>query len=124
MPHSTRRRHTLLASLLLLLTLLTTHVSAFGFFDFFGDDSQQQQQQQQRQEQQRNPQASSQTCQRYQCPETPHCVPQPKDCPCPNPAEQKCWVGEWYVCTRGDRECGEVVPPTDGRPGKRHVDEL
>ncbi|KAJ3152506.1 hypothetical protein HDU89_001193 [Geranomyces variabilis] len=111
----------LLSLLLLTFLSLAPPAAAFDFFNLFGDDAHQQQQQRSQQQQSTS---TNSGCSRYQCPDTSHCVPSPRDCPCPNAAERKCNVGDWYVCIRGDRACEAL--PTAGAPlaAQRVSDEL
>jgi hypothetical protein len=48
-------------------------------------------------------------CFKFYCAETKTCVDKPIDCPCFNPQEIKCQIGEgedaWYLCIRPDTKC-------------------
>ncbi|KAF8969486.1 hypothetical protein BDZ97DRAFT_1915436 [Flammula alnicola] len=103
--------------LLFLLGLLQLVSAQFNFFEnMFGQQQQQQQQQQRASASQWAAYSDSVSCSQYLCPETLDCVARPGDCPCPNPEDIKCIIPDMegavedatVVCTRGQKECGEV----------------
>ncbi|KAI9199842.1 uncharacterized protein BJ171DRAFT_517177 [Polychytrium aggregatum] len=121
-------RHWLVSCLLFLVIAIAAidRVHAFDFFNFF--DNQQQQQQQQQyggdghhhhdhhhdhdhdHNHGQHAQAShGGACKGYLCPDTRTCVDLPIVCPCPQPFETKCIVGDWYVCVGPQRNCQDLV---------------
>ncbi|KAI8053116.1 uncharacterized protein B0P05DRAFT_561646 [Gilbertella persicaria] len=48
-------------------------------------------------------------CEHYICEETNVCVEKPLDCPCRIQTDKKCFIGDWYICIRGDESCDQVL---------------
>ena len=46
-------------------------------------------------------------CSAYLCSDTLACVEAPNECPCPYKEQQRCAVGDTYVCIQG-QDCGRM----------------
>jgi len=46
-------------------------------------------------------------CSAYLCSDTLACVEAPNECPCPYKEQQRCAVGDTYVCIQG-QDCGRI----------------